>query len=241
MDKEAEAEQPLKKSSKGKVFRNIWLVSILAFIVSIVLLIVDESQAKPGGTLLSLGTALESASVLIGGISFIIWVFNLISNKIVKVLFVLIASIIFLVIPVQLFVVQWAAIDGSSMEPNFKNGEYYLLNVFKYKFGTPARKDVVKYVLNDSARVGRVIGLPNETLTIKQGEIKINGKVLNESYADWSSWPENDKKEVTLHSNEYLILLDKRTGSVSVVNKQGIVGKFTYRYWPSNRAGFISS
>ena len=77
------------------------------------------------------------------------------------------------------------------MEPNFEDGDYILVNEISYRFSDPARGDVVifRYPLDSSQFfIKRIIGLPSETVDIKNNAVKIynkdkpDGFILNEKY-----------------------------------------------------------
>lgn len=222
--KETESKQIIIKSNKGILFRNIWIVSVILFIISIVILMFGV--LNDNNSLISISTLLLIISAVIGGVSFFIWIL-ISSNKIFKVILLCIPIAVFLFFAIQLFVVQWATVDGISMEPSYKNGDRYIVNVFIFKVSSPERKDVVKYIFNDQARMGRIIGLPNETISIKKGEVSINNNALDEQYSDWKNWKEDEVQEYKLNNDEYLILFDNRNGLAWTVRKNAILGKFT--------------
>ena len=88
--------------------------------------------------------------------------------------FALIALII--VIPIRIFIMEPFVVSGSSMFPTFDNGDYLIVDKLSYKISDPQRNDVVifKYP-NDKTKffIKRVIGLPNETVDIKDGVVTI--------------------------------------------------------------------
>jgi signal peptidase I len=95
-----------------------------------------------------------------------------------------------IIIPVRYFLIQPFFVRGASMEPNFHDGEYLIIDELSYRLGEPERGDVIifKYPKNPSQYyIKRIIGLPMETVEIKDGQIIVynsqnpNGEVLNES------------------------------------------------------------
>lgn len=95
---------------------------------------------------------------------------------------VVLAVVIFLLIRVA---VQNYRIEGSSMEPNFHNGEYLLVNKLAYRLGDFQRGDVVVFKYpGDTSKdyIKRVIGLPGDTVEIRQGILLVNGQEVNEPY-----------------------------------------------------------
>src|SRR3990167_10287745 len=85
---------------------------------------------------------------------------------------IIIAAII--VLPIRYFVFQPFIVKGDSMVPNFHSGDYLIVDEISYRFSDVKRGDVVvlKYPLDASQRfIKRVVGLPGETLDIKNGKV----------------------------------------------------------------------
>lgn len=98
--------------------------------------------------------------------------------KVVTIVFV--SALIIRTLLVQPFIVE-----GSSMEPDFHNGEYLLIEKVAYRFKEPTRGDVIvfRYPNNPSVNyIKRVIGLPGETIRIFNNEVYVNSRLLNEDY-----------------------------------------------------------
>ncbi len=94
-----------------------------------------------------------------------------------------------IVIPIRMLLFQPFMVKGSSMEPNYHSSDYLIIDELSFKLRDPQRGEVIvfKYPLNTSYRyIKRIIGLPGETIQIKEGEVYIsraNGepKELDES------------------------------------------------------------
>jgi signal peptidase I len=95
-----------------------------------------------------------------------------------------------IIIPVRYFLIPPFFVRGASMEPNFHDGEYLIIDELSYRLGEPERGDVIifKYPKNPSQYyIKRIIGLPTETVEIKDGQIIVynsqnpHGEVLDES------------------------------------------------------------
>ena len=148
-----------------------------------------------------------------------------------------------IVLPIRYFLFQPFIVKGESMAPNFETGDYLIVDELSYRFSTPERGDVIvfKYPKDVSQKfIKRVIGLPGETVDVKNGEVSVvtNGKtiVLNEIYL-----PKNLKTigevQTTLKQNEYFVLGDNRdysydSRSWGVVPKSDIIGKALLRIFP---------
>jgi signal peptidase I len=95
---------------------------------------------------------------------------------------VILAVIIFMLIRVG---IQNYRIEGNSMAPNFQNGEYLLVNKLAYRLGEYHRGDVIVFQYpNDPSKdyIKRVIGLPGDTVEIRERTLYINGSPVDEPY-----------------------------------------------------------
>lgn len=169
---------------------------------------------------------------------------------------VVIALSIFLI--VYLFVMQPHQVNGASMFPNFKDGEYLLTDKISYKFGEPTRGDIVVFKAPDSAQcpdgtgcdfIKRIVGLPGDAIEVQNDHIVINGTVLDEPYLDRTvvTRPGNytANGEIRVPSGEYFVVGDNRPHSSDSrtwgpVPFGNIVGKVFFRYWPPQSVGAIT-
>ena len=150
-----------------------------------------------------------------------------------------------IVIPIRYFIFQPFFVQGQSMEPNFENGDYLIVDELSYRFREPQRGEVVvfRYPQNPSLRyIKRIIGLPGETLEIKNGVITIyqgnsNKEVLDESnYLSPNLQTPGDLK-MTLNEKEYFVLGDNRLASFDsrrwgTLPQKNIIGRVFFRAWP---------
>lgn len=147
-----------------------------------------------------------------------------------------------IVIPIRYFVFQPFVVKGNSMEPNFHQGDYLIVDEISYRFNKPKRGDVIvfRYPRDTSQRfIKRIIGLPGETVEIEQGEINIiNGvenRILDESgYGVKENYTDNFV--LSLEENEYFVLGDNRTASFDsrkwgALSRNYIIGKVILKTW----------
>lgn len=137
---------------------------------------------------------------------------------------------------------------GDSMEPALFNGQEILINRVIYKLSTPKRNDVVVFLPNGNENshyyVKRVIGLPGETIQIKDGKVYINGIMLNEDDAlDQMIDAGIAQNELTLAADEYFVLgdnrnssEDSRSGNIGAVKKDNIIGKAWFHMASENES-----
>lgn len=187
-----------------------------------------ESRRKVG-TPTSLSDNLNSASGENG-----LWEF-------IKVVVISVA----IVLPIRTYIAQPFIVSGASMEPNFHDGEYLIIDEVSYQFKKPARGDVIvfRFPLNPSEFfIKRIIGLPNEAVEIKNSKIIINNMLLKEPYlAATETGPDI---VLSLKENEYFVLGDNRSHSSDsrswgVLPKNKIMGRTLIRLWPVAKAGII--
>ncbi len=135
------------------------------------------------------------------------------------------------------------SLDGPSMQPTLHKGEYVLVNRLEYKWHPPERGDVIVFHLPEGARIKRILGLPGETIEIRQGQVLVNGKPVPEVYVKepgtYSMPP------LTLGPKEYFVLGDNRNNSQDSHNygpipASAIDGKAWVVYWPPQDWGIIA-
>lgn len=142
------------------------------------------------------------------------------------------------------FIAHHTSVEGSSMETTLKNEDQIIVENFSYYFSDPERFDVVVFPFNDNVNyIKRIIGLPGETVQIQNGNIYINGKLLEESYGtEVMSDPGLARRPITLGPDEYFVLGDNRNASVDSrkaevrnVKRDKIIGKAWFILYPFSR------
>ena len=155
-----------------------------------------------------------------------------------------------IIIPVRYFLIQPFYVKGASMEPNFFDHEYLIIDEISYRFDEPDRGDIIvfRYPKNPQEYfIKRLIGLPGEEVQIKNGGVTVfntefpDGVALEETYLseDEKTYGLSEQK-VTLGDNEYYVLGDNRNSSkdsrsFGPVNRSYITGKVLLRGWPFDR------
>ena len=149
-----------------------------------------------------------------------------------------IAAVALICVLLRLFVFHLVHIEGGSMEDTLCSGEIALVTSFDYRFGAnPARGDVVecRFPGRVDSYVKRVIGLPGETVELRDGRTYIDGAALAEPYV----FSIAEDYSVALGENEYLLLGDNRCESydsraedMGPVGKEDILGRVWLCVWP---------
>ena len=148
------------------------------------------------------------------------------------------------------FCFQRTVIDGTSMEPTLSENESAIVSKISYTFSLPKRFDIVVFEYdkgNGIHYVKRVIGLPGETVQIKDGYVYINGEKLEgDDYGAKMFNPGIASEPITLADDEYFMLGDNRNESadsryadVGVIKRSQIVGKVWLRITPLSKFGTV--
>lgn len=153
-----------------------------------------------------------------------------------------------IIIPVRQFLVKPFYVRGASMEPNFHDYEYLVIDELSYRLRDPQRGEVV--VLKDPSNpeqffIKRIIGLPGEKVVVRDGHVRINGEVLDETVYLDSSVRTTGSDNVTLGDNEYYVMGDNRPASLDSrvfgpVAENEFVGRTWIRAWPPSRLDVFS-
>ncbi|MFA6391585.1 MAG: signal peptidase I [Patescibacteria group bacterium] len=154
-----------------------------------------------------------------------------------------------IIIPIRYYLVQPFYVKGASMEPTFHDYEYLIINEISYRFNAPDRGDII--VLKDPRNtsqffIKRIIGLPGETVQVKNGTVIIQntanpeGIILDESvYLDDTVYTSGNI-DIVLDADKYYVMGDNRGSSldsriIGPIGKEFIVGKAWVRAWPFNK------
>jgi len=155
-----------------------------------------------------------------------------------------------IVLPVRTYIAQPFIVSGESMEPNFHDGEYLIVDELSYQFREPIRGEVIifRYPLNPGEFfIKRIIGLPGETVEIQNSKVTIktaSGETaLAESYLP-SSTKTLPNAIIALQENEYFVMGDNRPKSSDsrfwgTLPKNKIMGRALLRLWPVARAEIL--
>lgn len=141
-------------------------------------------------------------------------------------------------------VVQSYRVQGKSMEPSFFEGQYLMVNKLADRLHPPRRGDVIVFwppKFTDKPYIKRVIALPGERITLRDGSIFIDGVLLDEPSYIPSTVP---YREVTLlvPEGQYYVLGDNRGNSSDSrfwgpVPEENIIGAVWFSYWPPGEWG----
>ena len=159
------------------------------------------------------------------------------------------------VLPIRYFVFQPFYVSGASMEPNFYDHQYLIIDELNYRFRQPVRGEVIVFK-NPKNRhddfIKRIIALPGERIVISHGEITI----FNDRFPQGLKLEESDylpagirtlgEIDIKLDPNEYFVLGDNRNNSLDSrtfgpVPRDLIIGRSYFRGWPLSEFGHINT
>jgi len=154
-----------------------------------------------------------------------------------------------IVVFVRGFIAQPFIVAGSSMVPTFEDGQYLIIDEISYRLSEPKRNDVVVFRYPKDEKkffIKRIIGLPEETIDIKEGGITISNKehptgfILPQPYI--KNTLKSPEQHFELKKGEYFVLGDNRIASSDsrywgAVPKRLLMGKVFLRLLPINKIG----
>lgn len=155
--------------------------------------------------------------------------------------------VVIVVILIRTFIITPAIVDGPSMEPTLYDNNIVILNKLDYKLNDIKRFDIVVVNWNGEKIIKRVIGLPGEHVDYKDGNLYIDGFLVEENFDHEST---NDFKletigYITIPGDKYFVVGDNRPEStdsrlgVGLVDKEDILGHASIRIFPINEINKI--
>ena len=154
-----------------------------------------------------------------------------------------------LALVIIVFLYQPVKVEGTSMAPLLSDQERIFINKFVYRFEPIERDDVVVfwYPLDRSKSfIKRVIGLPGETVEIRQGLVYVNGHSLAEPYVPPQYEDVSDFGPIRVPMDSYFVMGDHRISSndsrvFGPVASRYIYGRAVFAYWPVDHFGSLST
>lgn len=152
------------------------------------------------------------------------------------------------------YVAQITQVVGDSMMNTLQDEDKLIMDKISYRFREPKRFEIIVFPYRHTEKethvIKRIIGLPGETIQIKEGYVYINEKKLDESYGLEVIEEDNygiAAEPITLGKNEYFVLGDNRNNStdsrvpdVGPIHKIEIEGRAWLRIWPFDSFGVLS-
>ncbi len=154
-------------------------------------------------------------------------------------------TVIFVILFLMIYVVSVTQVVGNSMNSTLIDGDVLILSKANYRFFDIKRGDIISLDYEDTKYlIKRVIGLPGDTIEIKDNILYINGEVYEENYLDkgleYPDFSLSDLGYDTIPEDMYLVLGDNRENSldsreIGLISKDSVNGKIVLRIWPINK------
>ena len=158
----------------------------------------------------------------------------------------IVAISLIVIVAIRTYVMQPFFVSGKSMEPNFHDGDYLIVDEISYRLDEPKRGDVIIFRYPKNTKeffIKRIIGLPGERVEIEDSRITIynnenqEGIMLDENIYIPLETKTTGSYDTILKDDEYYVLGDNRNASADsriwgVLEEHFIVGKAWVRAWP---------
>jgi len=155
---------------------------------------------------------------------------------------ILLALVLYFVISA---VTDRVRVENISMQPTLYEGELLVVSKLAYQFGEPHRGDIIVFHHTTEPPedyIKRVIGLPGDTVTIRQGQVAINGQVITEPYV--AAEPAYDGSWQVPAGNLFVLGDNRNRSSDShvwgFVPQNTVVGRAVVIYWPITSLRILS-
>ncbi len=147
---------------------------------------------------------------------------------------------------INVFVGQATRVEGQSMEPNLHSEQRLVVEKLSYRFHGPQRFDIVVLKMpsqGEELLIKRVIGLPGETIEIRDGLVYVDGNPLEEPFTDELTHA-GQERIVAVPPLHIYVMGDNRdrsndSRSFGPVSIDNIVGRAWFSYWPPEQIGFV--
>jgi signal peptidase I len=158
------------------------------------------------------------------------------------------ALVVFIYTLVNLASVRFI-VEGPSMQPNFHDGNFLIVSRINYLLGKPDHGDIVVFHYPNNTKedyIKRIIGVPGDTVEIRDTQVYIDGRLLEEPYINEPCNTSSCRDHIwELGPDEYFVMGDNRnhssdSRSFGPVNQKYFVGEVIVRYWPPSEWGLIS-
>jgi signal peptidase I len=145
------------------------------------------------------------------------------------------------------FLYQPVRVEGTSMQPELRDQDRLFIDKFFFRFEKINRGDVVVFHYPrdpEKSYIKRVIGLPGDSVSIRQGRVYINDQAIDESYVPRRYRDTRSMGEMIVPPDEYFVMGDHRSISsdsrdFGPVDRDLIYGKAAFIYWPADNMGVV--
>lgn len=166
--------------------------------------------------------------------------------------FQILAIALILALFLRFFVAEPRFIPSDSMVPTLAVGDRLVVEKLSYRFHPPTRGDIIVFdppmllqvqgYAKDQAFIKRVIGLPGQTVAVKNGQVYLDGQSLKESYI--AEAPDYQMEPVTVPQGSLFVMGDNRNNSNDshvwgFLPIPNVIGRAWLRFWPLEHLGRV--
>ena len=174
------------------------------------------------------------------------------AKKEIREWIVSLAVAVVVVLIIRSFLFTIIRVDGPSMSDTLLDGDKLMVTVLDMKLNGPDRFDVIicRYPERKDQYVKRVVGLPGDTLEVKEGALYINGALIEEPFLSDARTVRFDKASnsfgpIVIPAGEYFVMGDNRDNSndsraVGMISEDMVIGKVRHIIWPLSRFGSVA-
>ena len=137
-------------------------------------------------------------------------------------------------------------VHGTSMTPTLQDGDYLLVSKQAYTFENPERGEIIIFPVGEDNKlyIKRVIGLPGDVITIKNGDVYVNGEANDQKYT-LDGFTSGNIDEMIVPDGELFVLGDNRLNSIDsreigTQKIDDVKGVAFIRLWPPATFGIIN-
>ncbi|OEH85955.1 signal peptidase I [Desulfuribacillus stibiiarsenatis] len=133
-------------------------------------------------------------------------------------------------------------VDGESMYPTLKDSEWLIVNKAIYVVGEPRKNDIVVFHATATRDyIKRVIAVEGDELEMVNGEVYVNGNLLDEPYINEPMSYHNNYDKIVIPENKIFVMGDNRNKSadsrmhdIGFIDVDQVVGRAELAFWPIN-------
>lgn len=156
---------------------------------------------------------------------------------------ILLLSLVFMFGVVRPYVVELFYVPSESMVPTLEAGDRVLAAKFAYRLSEPRRGDIVVFEgagSSEGPTIKRLVGVPGDVVSIKDGVLFVNGERKQESYVNYRLTDANFFGPAKVPEDSFFVMGDNRSDSrdsrwFGPVPEKDLLGKVLLRLWPPDR------
>jgi len=146
---------------------------------------------------------------------------------------------------VRPLVIEAFSIPSESMVPTLQAGDRVMVAKFAHRLADPERGDLIAFEAPEGEiNVKRVVGLPGDTVAVRDGVLFVNDEPRRESYVDYRLTDSSFFGPVTVPEDHLFVMGDNRSNSLDsralgAIPEKSVLGRVFLRFWPPDRGSLL--